>query len=184
MATRQVRSAIAWLTRAVPTASNGFMAATSTNPSAAAIRPSRGITSSCSAIAGDEDVEGLLGDPVELLEVEQRALPHRGGQRTVGPGLRAVADAHDQRRIVMAEQPRRSQLGVALHELHPPPRCGGDRSQQRRLASPGRAVEDHVAALLEGDGDHFGLAAEADDPVLEEGEQLSQCSWMTTPRMF
>ena len=31
--TRQIRSAMAWLTRAVPIASNGFMAVTSRNPS-------------------------------------------------------------------------------------------------------------------------------------------------------
>ena len=46
-----MRSAIDWLTRAVPIASNGFIAATSTKPSAAAIRPSRGTTISRSAIA-------------------------------------------------------------------------------------------------------------------------------------
>src|SRR5215831_459759 len=40
--TRQIRSAMAWLTRAVPIASNGFMAATSRNPSPAPTTPSLG----------------------------------------------------------------------------------------------------------------------------------------------
>src|SRR6266487_3799139 len=40
--TRQIRSAMAWLTRAVPIASNGFMAATSRNPAPARTMPSLG----------------------------------------------------------------------------------------------------------------------------------------------
>src|SRR6266487_4194793 len=50
--TRQIRSAMAWLTRAVPIASNGFMAATSRNPSPARTAPSRGtaISSSVSTV--------------------------------------------------------------------------------------------------------------------------------------
>ena len=47
--TRQIRSAMAWLTRAVPIASNGFMAATSRNPSAARTVPSLGTVISLSA---------------------------------------------------------------------------------------------------------------------------------------
>ena len=46
-----MRSAIAWLTRAVPTASNGFMAAISRKPGPAGMRPSRGTWISPSASA-------------------------------------------------------------------------------------------------------------------------------------
>src|SRR5215471_5058719 len=47
--TRQIRSAMAWLTRAVPIASNGFMAATSRNPALACTVPSLGTAISPSA---------------------------------------------------------------------------------------------------------------------------------------
>src|SRR5215831_15105732 len=47
--TRQIRSAMAWLTRAVPIASNGFMAATRRNPASAHTMPSRGTAISPSA---------------------------------------------------------------------------------------------------------------------------------------
>ena len=46
-----MRSEIAWLTRAVPTASNGFIAAISRKLAAAGTRPSRGTWISPSASA-------------------------------------------------------------------------------------------------------------------------------------
>ena len=48
---RHMRSEIAWLTRAVPTASKGFIAAISRKPSSAGTRPSLGTCSSPSASA-------------------------------------------------------------------------------------------------------------------------------------
>ena len=49
----------------MPTASNGFIAATSRNPGSARIVPSRGTVSSASDMHGEQHVQRLLGDPVQ-----------------------------------------------------------------------------------------------------------------------
>jgi hypothetical protein len=59
------------------------MAATSRKPAAAGTRPSRGHVQLTLAHHRDEHVERLLGDPVDLLHVEQRAVAHGGDQRPV-----------------------------------------------------------------------------------------------------
>ena len=74
---------------------------------------------------GDQDVERLLGDPVELLEVEQGALPHGRQQRAVGEAGRRVPGREHLRRVVLPDQPGRRELGVALDEDHVPARRRG-----------------------------------------------------------
>ena len=81
-----MRSAIDWLTRAVPIASNGFIAATSTNPSAAAIRPSRGTTTSRSAIAVIRTFSVSSG--IRLSSSRYRSSPDRIAPRS-GPSVHA-----------------------------------------------------------------------------------------------
>ena len=64
----------------------------------------------------DQDVEGLLGDPVELLQVQEGAGPHRPQQRSVGKAGRHVSLVKHLRGVVLADQPGGRELGVALGE--------------------------------------------------------------------
>ena len=73
---------------------------------------------------------------------------------------------------MVADEPRRRQLGVALDELHPEPGPVGDGAQQRRLPGPGRALEHDVAAARERGREHLRLAAQADDPLVDPRQQL------------
>ena len=132
-----MRSAIAWLTRAVPTASNGFIAAMSRKPGAAGMRPEPGHVDLALGERADEHVEGLLRDAVELLDVEQPALAQRRDQRAVDEDLRQVAGLEHERGVEVADQPRRRQLRVALDELDAEVGGVGDGAQQRRLPVPG-----------------------------------------------
>src|SRR6185369_10211498 len=56
---------------------------------------------------GDQDVERLLRDPVELLQVEQGPGAHGAQQRAVGEAVRHVPAGQYQRRVVLADQPGR-----------------------------------------------------------------------------
>jgi hypothetical protein len=151
--------------------------------------------------SGDENVEGLLGDPVHLLEVEELALAHRGEQRPLDEGLGAVADLEHGRGVVVADHPRRGELGVALDEDDAEPGLLGDDPEQGRLAGARRPLEEHVTAGGERHREHLGLAAQADDvggDPLEEmgrGERGRRTlpprppvrhdpAWTSTPRMF
>jgi hypothetical protein len=78
-------------TRAVPTASNGFIAAISRNSLPAVTVPSRGTAISPSGEHRDEDVQRLLRHAVELLHVQQAAPAHGRDQRPVDEVLGPVA---------------------------------------------------------------------------------------------
>ena len=72
-----MRSAIAWLTRAVPTASNGFIAAISRKLGRGRHAPEPRHVDLALGQRADEHVQRLLRDAVELLDVEQPALAQR-----------------------------------------------------------------------------------------------------------
>ena len=72
---------------------------------------------------------------------------------------------------MVADEPRRRQLGVALDELHPEPGTVRDRPQERRLPGSGRPFEHDVAAAGERRREHLGLAAQADDALVDPREQ-------------
>ena len=80
---------------------------------------------------GDEHVERLLGDPVELLDVEQPAAAQRGDQRPVDEDLLDVAVGQHPRGVEVPDQPRGGQLGVALDEQERDVPGGRDRAQER-----------------------------------------------------
>ena len=112
---------------------------------------------------GDEHVERLLGDAVDLLDVEQRAVAHRRHQRAVDEHVGVVAVGQHPGRIEVADEAGRGQLGVALDELEAEPELVGDGAQQRALAGARRPLEQHVAVGGQR-GDHqFDLALAADD---------------------
>ena len=95
---------------------------------------------------GDEDVERLLRDAVDLLDVQQRAVPQRLEQRAVDEDLRAVALGEHPRRVEVPDEARRRQLGVALDEGEADAQLVGDRPEQGRLARTRRPLQQDVAA--------------------------------------
>jgi hypothetical protein len=111
----------------------------------------------------DQDVQRLLGDPVELLQVQQRAAAHGGQQRAVGEAGAHVALGQHLGRVVLAHQPGRGQLGVALGEHHLLTGLAGDIAQQRRLPGARRALDHDVPPGGQRDRQHLALAAQADD---------------------
>ncbi len=142
----------------MPIASNGFIAATRRNPGAAAKRPSRGTWSSALGHHGDQHVQRLLGDPVDLLDVEQRTLTERPHQRAVDEHVGRVALAEDAGGIEVADQPGRRQFGVALDELEPwPVSAAMDRSRVD-LPVPGGPSND-VTVGERGCDDQFDLSS-------------------------
>ena len=112
---------------------------------------------------GEQDVEGLLRDPVQLLDVQQPAGAQRLEQRAVLEDLRHVALGQDQGRVEVADQPGGRQLGVALdHDERDPP-TGGDPAQQRRLPGARRSLQQHVGAAEQGRLQQLGLGRPVDD---------------------
>ena len=111
----------------------------------------------------DQDVERLLRDPVELLQVQQGAGPHRPQQRPVGEAGRHVPRVKHLRRVVLPDQPGRRELGVALGEDDRPARLAGDVPQQGGLAGARRALDHHVPAGLQRDGEHLALPPQPHD---------------------
>jgi hypothetical protein len=107
---------------------------------------------------GEQDVDGLFRDPVELLDVQQPAVAHGPDQRPVGEVLRPVALLEHQRRVEGADQAGRGQLGAALdqHELGVPGRR--DLPQQGGLAGARRALEQDVGARRERGSHQLELA--------------------------
>jgi hypothetical protein len=63
---------------------------------------------------GDQGVERLLRDPVELLQVEKGTRAHGRQQRAVGEAGGDVALGQHLGRVVLPDQPGRGELGVAL----------------------------------------------------------------------
>ena len=119
----------------------------------------------------DEHVERLLGDPVELLDVEQRAVAHRRDERAVDEDVGVVALGEDPRRVEVPDEAGRGELGVALDELEPDAELGGDGAQQRRLAGARRALDEDVAAGVEGGEHELDLAPPPDEAVTEPIER-------------
>ena len=112
---------------------------------------------------GDEDVERLLRDAVELLHVQQAAPTHRRDQRAVDEVLGAVALGEHLGRVELADQPRGRELGVALDEHDLLARVRRDGPQQGGLAGAGRPLQHHVPPGRERDGEYLALATQADD---------------------
>ena len=113
---------------------------------------------------GDQDVEGLLRHPVELLDVQQGAVAHGRDERTVDEHVGVVAIGQHTGGIEVPDQAGRRQLGVALDELEADAELVGDGPQERRLAGPRRPLDEDVAAGVEGGEHELQLAPPADEP--------------------
>ena len=119
----------------------------------------------------DEHVERLLRHPVELLDVEQRAVAHRRDERAVDEDVGVVALGEHPGRVEVADEAGRRQLGVALDELEADAELVGDGAQQRRLAGAGRALDEDVAAGVERRQHELELALAPDEATPQVGER-------------
>ena len=122
----------------------------------------------------DQHVERLFGNPVELFDVEQRAVAEGGDERPVDEHVGVVTLGEHASRVEVADQPGGGQLGVALDELEADPELAGDRPEQRRLAGARRAFDQYVAAGVEGGEDQLELAPAPDEPAGKAVERLSR----------
>lgn len=93
----------------------------------------------------DEEVDRLLGHPVEFLHVQQRTVLHRFGERSGQEGVAGVALGKHPGRVELARQPGRCQLGVALDGDQGNVQRRGQGSQQRGLAGAGRTLQQEMA---------------------------------------
>ena len=112
---------------------------------------------------GDEEVQRLLRDAVDLLHVEQRAPPQRIDQRPVDEDRRVVPMADDLRGVEASGETGRRQLGVALDEHEVEPVRARDGAQHRRLSGARRSFEQHVSSRVEGGDDQLDFAGATDD---------------------
>src|SRR6185437_6926805 len=111
---------------------------------------------------GEQNVDGLLRDPVELLDVQQPAVAHGPYQRPVGEVLRTVPLLEHERRVEGPDEAGRGQLGAALNqdEFGVPGRR--DLPQQGGLAGARRPLEQNVGARRERGPDQLQLALAPD----------------------
>ena len=132
--------------RAVPTASKGFMAATSRKPGAATTRPRRGTCSSASLITVMSTLSVSSG--MRLISSTYSSEPswRADDQRTVDEHVGDVAVGQHASRVEVADQPGGRELGVALDELEADAQLVGHGAQQRRLAGARRALQQDVPA--------------------------------------
>ena len=165
--------------RAVPTASNGFIAATSRKPGSATIRSRRGTCSSRSLITVMSTLSVSSGTRLSSSTYSRAPSRMRRHERAVDEHVGVVALGQHPRRVEVADQPCRRQLGVALDELEPDAELVGDGPQQRRLARARRPFEDDVAAGLERRQHELQLPPAPDQPstqALQGGAHVSHRS--------
>ena len=112
---------------------------------------------------GDQDVERLFRDPVELLQVQQCAGPHCPQQRAVSEGGGYVPAGEHLGRIVLSYQTCWREFRVAFREHHGLARMTGYIPQQRGLAGARRPLDHHVPAGFQCDRQDLAFPAEPDN---------------------
>ena len=143
----------------------------------------------------DQHVQRLFGNAVEFLDVEQRTVAERRGERARDEDVGVVAVAEHSSRVEVADDAGRRELGVALDELESDPQLSRDRTQQRRLAGAGRPLDDDVAIGGDRCDGQFDLAYPTDDRRRQSVDELVEISAVgvlpvlrhpcrMTPRMF
>ena len=97
-------------------------------------------------------------------------------QRAVDEHVGVVALGEHAGRVEVADEAGRRQLGVALDELEADAELVGDGAQQRRLAGAGRALDEDVAAGVEGGEHELELAPPPDEPAAQAVERRARAS--------
>ena len=120
----------------------------------------------------DQNVQGLLGHTVDLLDVQQRTVAQRRSEGTVDEDVGVVALRHHACRIEVPDESSRGEFRVALDELEPDAELVGNRAQQRRLAGSGRALDHHVTIGDQRGDDQFDLAPSTDDRGPDRGNEF------------
>ena len=145
--------------------------------------PGRGHRDLAFGHRGEQRVDGVLGRPVELLDVQEAALAHGPQQRPVDEVVRAVVLAQHPGRVVVADQLGRGEVGVALDEDQRDAPLGRDGPQQGALAGPGRSLQDDVPARGHRREHQRQLALAADQvrghPVVG-GREVRTCAHLTS----
>ncbi len=142
----------------MPTASKGFIAATSRKPAAAGTVPSRGTWTSDSDITVTRTFSVSSGMRLASSTYSRAPAAHGLEQRPVDEHVRGVALREDLRGVEVAEQPGGRQLGVALDRHVPDAGGRGEVAKRGRLARAGRALEQHVRPGAERGDDELDLA--------------------------
>ena len=111
---------------------------------------------------GEQGVDSVLGRPVELLDVQESAGPHRLKQRPVDEVVGGVVLSQHPGRVVVADQLGGRQVRVALDEDQRDAPLRGNAPQQGALAGAGRSLQDDVAPGSHGRQHQVKLALAAD----------------------
>ena len=125
---------------------------------------------------GDQHVERLFRDAVDLLDVQQRAVAHGRHQRAVDEHVRVIPIDQHPGGIEVADQPGRCQFGVALDELEAEAQLVGNRTQQGALAGARRALEQHVTIGGQCRNDQLDFSFAADDAAQHPLDERSGVS--------
>ena len=156
--------------RAVPTASNGFIAATSRKPGSATTRPSRGTCSSRSLITVMSTLSVSSGTRLSSSTYSSEPSRIAVTSGAVDEHVGVVALGQHPGRVEVPDEAGRRQLGVALDELEADAELVGDGPQQRRLAGAGRTLDEDVAPGVEGRQHELQLALATDEPAAQAVE--------------
>ena len=115
----------------------------------------------------DHKVEGLLGNPVQLLDIEQRPLTDCFGQGSVDEDVWRVSVGQHAGRIELASQPGWRELGVALDEHERHLGLSGESAQQCRFPSARWSIEQHVALGCQGRNEDLCFSSPPDDGLAD-----------------
>ena len=120
----------------------------------------------------DEQVEGFLGDTVDLLYVEKRSLPEGAHERPIYENLGVVTIGEHPGRVEVAHKTGRGELCVAFHELESEFGFLCDGTQDGRLAGTRRSLQQDVAVGRQRGHHHFHLFFPPHHVPLQSVEKL------------
>ena len=121
----------------------------------------------------DQHVERLFGDTVDLLDVQQRPVAQRCGQRTVDEHLGVVPLSQYARGVEVSDQTCRREFGIPLDEFESDTELFGHGAQQGRLAGARWTFEHDVAVGQQRRYDKFDFASASDDVGFDSIDELT-----------
>ena len=122
----------------------------------------------------EEGVERVLGRAVELLYVEEPTRPHGFEERAVHEVVRAVVLTEHPRRVVVADELGRSEVGVPLDEHQGNAPLLGDGTQQGALGGARGTLEHQIPTGRHRRQDQLELSPATHDPVGDPPADLGE----------